>query len=302
MVTLSGLVLLLLIIGVSGNLYGTINEQFNGRTHQWMISINNTNGESTKIVETFTLIGSSVGDNALSAFDNLNNIYYYSYNYPSAIIFRIDIQNKISLPPIYYTGADSISSMVYDQNGHRLIVSIITKNVGSIIAIYGDSLIQTLYQIPTTININWNQVLAINDEDSLYFIAKSTTIGYIMTILNLSTHTVIQTSPIKCVDPVIPQYIVFDKTTNSLVGFATTNSNPVMITLQQNGICNQMNLQYKGDDMIIDGTFDYNNRIIYMNVLTSTGSQLVAWSLANMKIVNTINLNDINTLNLEYGS
>lgn len=295
---LNSLVLLSLFIGVYGNLYGTINEQLNGRTHQWIVDINSTNGESTKIVETFTLISSSVGDNALSAFDNLNNIYYYSYNYPSAIIFRIDTQNKVSLPPIYYTEADSISSMVYDQNSHRLIVSIIYKNTGSIIAIYSDSLIQTLYQIPTTMSLNWSQVLAVN-EDNLYFIAKST-VGYTMTILNLSTHSTTQTLPIKC--SVIPQYVVFDKTTNTLVGFATTDSGPVMITLWQDGVCNIIKLPYGEDDMIVDGTFDYNNRIIYMNALISTGSQLVVWSLANMKIVNTIYLNDVNTLNLEYGA
>jgi hypothetical protein len=146
-----------------GALYG-VTSQFQAsdtEVSQWLVSIDAQSGASDAIAPVFLTLGSGGWmDDAISTIDTVNNIYFYSLNFPTSTVYRINYKTGQLLPPIYYTGAQTVPTMVYDQARQRLIMVVVGqtkqgKEIGLLVALPNgsNSPQQTLLEIPDSISL-----------------------------------------------------------------------------------------------------------------------------------------------------
>lgn len=250
-------------------------------------------------------------------------MYFYTGDFPSSAVFRVNVDTGLPLPTVYYSGAQVVNAMAYDQAHQRLLMLVVGKNnqnkeIGLIVAIPDNGPVSTLLVVPDGINLNWVEDMTVVG-NILYVAFKmgdSQIPTYHVAALDVSkpTAALLKNAALNCAgypNKVVPYYFAFDAKSSSLIGHAEviTGNNSVsyaVASIQANpkannfGSCTVTLLNYDEQTIIPAAVYDPVGRNLYLNVLNSGGSTLVTFSVASNKIDTYVGLGAVQLMNVEY--
>jgi len=125
---------LLFIVSEGSQLYGVYTSARSSTIVLQVVSVDMETGEFTNITEVEAFYGGSRTFYGISAFDVANNIYYFTNDYPTPLLFAIDVVNEINLP-ITDLYAQFIYCLTVNQKTHESIVAYLQDNSTKIAAI-----------------------------------------------------------------------------------------------------------------------------------------------------------------------
>jgi len=115
-------------------LFGVYTSATDTETIMWLSEVDMQTGTMTNITEIEVFGGGSASLDGLSTFDGKNNVYYFTNDYETPLLYAIDVVNKVNLP-VTDLYATSIMKMGVNQNTGELIVAVYQDNVTNILAV-----------------------------------------------------------------------------------------------------------------------------------------------------------------------
>jgi len=262
-----------------GQIYGSYVSATDSETIMWTASVDMDTGAMSNITEVEVFGGSSLTYDGISAYDAKNNIYYWTNDYETPLLYAVSTTSMLNLP-VSDLYVQSISRIVVNQKTSEVVLAVYQSNLTRVLAqSYPPGNLRVLSS-----NFPYSEILGItydSDSDTLVFLVFSN--GLALVNMNPQTGSLGKLIPLKGnPDDINPENIYYDHTTGNIFGGGTTsNLTYGILTINPANGATTTDFPIISDDgIVVAWSLDNSNSWMWYSAATDEGTFLFAWDPA----------------------
>jgi hypothetical protein len=270
-------------------------------TASHLVTIDPKTGAVGDLLETFFYAGGSITVDGVSAFDFLNNVYYYVTDGNSDFVFRGNVNTKTLMSPIAFP-FEYIFEITFDVTNKRIIVAGAADKQGDFLVAFPTDESKpwsVIAQIDTDFSFDCG---TIDSKNQIYYWVtlqkvNNTFSNAFLHSVSLTNPTTIHTVQIMCTYPMLyPNAIRYDARHDKLYIFSTQwilqGKNYELVSYIEtvnptSGSCNAIKTQIP-DGIVGDWAYDAITQHAYAALATNSGNFLYTIDVTTGQVISNV--------------
>jgi len=291
----------LVAIAHAASLYAVVTELGGNETEtvQYVVSIDPTSGQLKSVTPTLVITGSSLMYDGISTFDDINGNFFYCPDWPSPLIYSVDVEANAIRPPIYIPAQNEVGleRLEYDP-ALQNVLALVTVQTGRLDKAYLVSIpVESKggFKVYGTFSTSFYIYSTDAYNNNFYIVGKNvTTSQWQILTINLTSSSSNPISSVNingsgCPTTAYPIKFVYDAVLNKFFAYAESQSGNQLSyavwTIAANGACTSSAPLNIPSGITTSYTYDAADHILWVGHTTNGGSYAVSYSVQNSTVL-----------------